>query len=47
LDVPAAIAAIPNLEDDVDTLTDLERLDGLLGPNTGAALAALRAGSTR
>jgi 2-phospho-L-lactate guanylyltransferase (CobY/MobA/RfbA family) len=47
LDVPAAIAAIPNLEDDVDTLTDLERLDGLLGVNTGAALAALRAGSTR
>jgi 2-phospho-L-lactate guanylyltransferase (CobY/MobA/RfbA family) len=47
LDVPAAIAAIPNLEDDVDTLTDLERLDGLLGANTGAVLAALRAGSTR
>ena len=47
LDVAAAIAAIPNLEDDVDTLADLERLDGLLGENTAAALAALRAGSAR
>lgn len=47
LDVPAAIAAIPNLEDDVDTLADLERLDGLLGENTATALAALRAGSVR
>ena len=47
LDVPAAIAAIPNLADDVDTLADLERLEGLLGSNTAAALAALRAGSTR
>lgn len=47
LEVPAAIATIPNLADDVDTLADLERLDGLLGPNTAAALAALRAGSTR
>jgi 2-phospho-L-lactate guanylyltransferase (CobY/MobA/RfbA family) len=47
LDVPAAIATIPNLEDDVDTLADLERLDGLLGVNTAAALAALRAGSAR
>lgn len=47
LDVPAAVAAIPNLADDVDTIADLERLDGLLGPNTAAALAALRAGSTR
>jgi 2-phospho-L-lactate guanylyltransferase (CobY/MobA/RfbA family) len=47
LDVPAAIATVPNLEDDVDTLADLERLDGLLGSNTAAALAALRAGSAR
>jgi len=47
LGAPAAIASIPNLEDDVDTLADLERLDGLLGTNTAAALAALRAGSTR
>ena len=47
LDVPAAIAAIPNLEDDVDTLADLEHLDGLLGRNTAAAVAALRAGSAR
>ncbi|HET7759947.1 MAG TPA: hypothetical protein VFK62_08485 [Gaiellaceae bacterium] len=47
LDAPAAIASIPNLEDDVDTLADLERLDGLLGVNTAASLAALRAGSAR
>jgi 2-phospho-L-lactate guanylyltransferase (CobY/MobA/RfbA family) len=47
LGAPAAIAAIPNLEDDVDTLADLERLDGLLGVNTAAAFAALRAGSAR
>jgi 2-phospho-L-lactate guanylyltransferase (CobY/MobA/RfbA family) len=47
LDVAAAIASIPNLEDDVDTLADLERLDGLLGVNTAGALAALRAGSPR
>ena len=46
-DVPAAVASIPNLVDDVDTLADLERLEGLLGGNTAAALAALRAGSTR
>jgi 2-phospho-L-lactate guanylyltransferase (CobY/MobA/RfbA family) len=47
LEAPAAVAAIPNLADDVDTLADLDRLDGLLGANTAAALAALRAGSTR
>jgi 2-phospho-L-lactate guanylyltransferase (CobY/MobA/RfbA family) len=47
LAAPAAIATIPNLEDDVDTLADLERLDGLLGANTAAALAAVRAGSAR
>ena len=40
-------ASIPNLADDVDTLADLERLDGLVGPNTAAALAALRTGSAR
>jgi 2-phospho-L-lactate guanylyltransferase (CobY/MobA/RfbA family) len=47
LEVPAAVATIPNLADDVDTLADLERLEGLLGPNTAAALSALRTGSTR
>jgi 2-phospho-L-lactate guanylyltransferase (CobY/MobA/RfbA family) len=47
LGVPAAVASIPNLEDDVDTLADLERLDGLLGTQTAAALKALRAGSAR
>ena len=47
LGVDAAIAAIPNLADDVDTFADLERLDGRLGEHTAAALEALRAGSPR
>lgn len=42
LDAPVAIARIPNLADDVDTLADLERLEGRLGPATAAALAELR-----
>jgi 2-phospho-L-lactate guanylyltransferase (CobY/MobA/RfbA family) len=44
LEVPAAVAEIPNLEDDVDTLADLERLEARLGPRTAAALNGLRAG---
>jgi 2-phospho-L-lactate guanylyltransferase (CobY/MobA/RfbA family) len=44
LDVPAAVAAIPNLADDVDTLADLERLEPRLGAHTAAALQAARAG---
>jgi len=44
LGVPAAAASIPNLEDDVDTLADLERLEERLGARTAAALNALRAG---
>jgi hypothetical protein len=40
-------ANIPNLADDVDTLADLERLAGRLGPNTSAVLEELRAGLTR
>lgn len=47
LEVPAAVAEIPNLVDDVDTLGDLEWLDGRLGPRTAAALDALRAGLAR
>ena len=47
LDVPAAVAAIPNLADDVDTLGDLEELEGRLGPRTAASLDALRTGLTR
>jgi 2-phospho-L-lactate/phosphoenolpyruvate guanylyltransferase len=47
LDAPAAVAAIPNLADDVDTLADFERLEGRLGPRTAAALDALRAGLSR
>jgi 2-phospho-L-lactate guanylyltransferase (CobY/MobA/RfbA family) len=42
LGVPAAAAEIPNLADDVDTLADLERLEGRLGPATAAALDELR-----
>jgi 2-phospho-L-lactate guanylyltransferase (CobY/MobA/RfbA family) len=44
LGVAAAVAAIPNLAADVDTLEDLERLEGGLGPATAAALEALRTG---
>jgi 2-phospho-L-lactate guanylyltransferase len=47
LEVPAAVAEIPNLQDDVDTLADLERLEGRLGPRTAAALDELRAGLPR
>jgi 2-phospho-L-lactate guanylyltransferase (CobY/MobA/RfbA family) len=46
LGVPAVTADIPNLADDVDTLADLERLDGRLGPHTSAVLEELRAGLT-
>jgi 2-phospho-L-lactate guanylyltransferase (CobY/MobA/RfbA family) len=42
LGVSAATADIPNLADDVDTLADLERLEGRLGPGTAAALDRLR-----
>jgi 2-phospho-L-lactate guanylyltransferase (CobY/MobA/RfbA family) len=47
LRVPAVTADIPNLAADVDTLADLERLDGRLGPHTSAVLEELRAGLTR
>ena len=47
LGVPAVLAAIPNLADDVDTIADLERLEGRLGTRTAAALEALRAGLPR
>src|SRR5262245_17745869 len=47
LEVPVATPAIPNLADDVDTLADLERLEGRLGPRTAAAFDELRAGLTR
>jgi 2-phospho-L-lactate guanylyltransferase len=47
LGMPAAVAAIPNLVDDVDTLGDLERLEERLGPHTAAALDALRTGLAR
>ena len=45
--MPAVLAAIPNLADDVDTLADLERLEDRLGPRTAAALDALRTGLSR
>ena len=44
LDVPVVTAEIPNLVDDVDTLADLERLEGRLGSHTAAALGEARAG---
>lgn len=47
LGVPAAVAAIPALAGDVDTLDDLERLEPDLGPHTAAALDALRSGAPR
>jgi 2-phospho-L-lactate guanylyltransferase (CobY/MobA/RfbA family) len=47
LEVPAAVAAIPNLADDVDTLGDLEQLEERVGLRTAAALDALRTGLTR
>ena len=47
LEVPAALAAIPNLAEDVDTLSDLERIEPGVGPRTKAALEALRAGLPR
>jgi 2-phospho-L-lactate guanylyltransferase (CobY/MobA/RfbA family) len=47
LEVPAAVASIPNLADDVDTLGDLEGLEERLGPRTAAALDALRTGLAR
>jgi 2-phospho-L-lactate guanylyltransferase (CobY/MobA/RfbA family) len=47
LEVRAAVAAIPNLAEDVDTLSDLERIEPRVGPKTAAALEALRAGLPR
>ena len=47
LGVPATVAAIPNLVDDVDTLDDLERLEERLGRHTAAVLDALRTGLAR
>ena len=39
-------ADVPGLADDVDTLADLERLEGRLGPHTAAVLEGLRAPSS-
>ncbi len=47
LGAPSAIARIPNLVDDVDTLADLERLEDRLCERTAAALDQLRAGLAR
>src|SRR5215210_7965890 len=47
LEAPFAAAAIPNLVDDVDTLADLERLEGRLGSQTAAVLEELRTGLPR
>jgi 2-phospho-L-lactate guanylyltransferase len=42
LGVPETNVEIPNLVDDVDTLPDLERLEGRLGSATAASLDELR-----
>ena len=47
LGASAATAEIPNLADDVDSLADLERLEGRLGPYTVAALEQVRTGLAR
>ena len=39
---PSRLVEIPNLADDVDALSDLERLEGRLGARTRAALESLR-----
>ena len=39
---PSRLVEIPNLADDVDALSDLERLEGRLGAKTRAALETLR-----
>jgi 2-phospho-L-lactate guanylyltransferase (CobY/MobA/RfbA family) len=39
---PSRLVEIPNLADDVDELSDLERLEGRLGAKTRAALESLR-----
>jgi 2-phospho-L-lactate guanylyltransferase len=43
LGVTAALAEIPNLADDVDSLDDLERVDDRVGKRTRRVLGALRA----
>jgi 2-phospho-L-lactate guanylyltransferase (CobY/MobA/RfbA family) len=42
LGVSCVTVTIPNLADDVDTLDDLQRLEGRLGRHTAGALASLR-----
>ena len=39
---PSRLVEIPNLADDVDSLSDLDRLEGRLGARTRAALESLR-----
>jgi 2-phospho-L-lactate guanylyltransferase len=47
LEVRGTRTEIPNLAEDVDTLYDLDRLEGRLGPHTAAALEELRTGLPR
>jgi len=42
---PSRVLAVANLIDDVDTVADLERLSGRLGPKTRRALTRLQAGA--
>jgi 2-phospho-L-lactate guanylyltransferase (CobY/MobA/RfbA family) len=39
---PSRLVEIPNLADDADTLSDLERLESRVGPNTREALRSLQ-----
>jgi 2-phospho-L-lactate guanylyltransferase (CobY/MobA/RfbA family) len=39
---PSRLVEVPNLAADVDTLDDLERIEGRVGPETRAALGRLR-----
>jgi 2-phospho-L-lactate/phosphoenolpyruvate guanylyltransferase len=42
---PSHLVEAPNLIDDVDTVADLERLRGRLGPRTRSVLESIRAGA--
>jgi 2-phospho-L-lactate/phosphoenolpyruvate guanylyltransferase len=42
---PSRALAVPNLIDDVDTVADLERLSGRLGPKTRRTLTRLQTGA--
>jgi 2-phospho-L-lactate guanylyltransferase len=47
LDVETVSVVVPNLAEDVDTMSDLERLQLRCGPRTQSVIASLAAGSPR